>query len=673
MTALWLDTAPPGRPYPEADAPADADVIVIGAGITGITTALRLQEAGARTILLEAGRIACGVSGQTTAKVTTQHGLVYADLADAHGAEAARRYAVANERALDWIAARVEGRGIDCGWRRRDAYAYVSEPEARERLEAEAQAACAAGLRATVIDDPPLPYAVAGALRFDDQAELDPRRYLLALADQLVAAGGTIHEHSRAVEVSEDDRLTVKTPGARLTAGHVVVATHVPFPDRSLAFARITPMRSYLIACRIAGAPPAGMHISADGPTRSLRGVPVEDGELLLVGGEGHRTGDDAATPERFDRLEAFARAHWDVQAVTHRWSSQDAMPLDGLPLVGRATPRSERLLLATGFAKWGMTNGTAAAELLADLVQGRANASAASLQPVPVSPRALPAAVREGAGNAWRLVADPRRGADRGVDDLAPGDGAIVERRWRARRGPPAGGRQPRRGVAALHAPRLRGALERRRVELGLPMPRLALQPRGRGAPRTGGPPARVAVRADQRTRLAAGGQRVKREVVDQTTTTHDGAGSIVTKAQLADVSTALVQLYRRFYGRGPTRAKTICDGNVLTTVLADIFTTVEQTLVDRGRGELVTGVRTAFQAAMRHEFIATVEVHTGRTVESFTSGVDIGHGVATETFILVPLPDEPSDEVVVRRADPALRAQLREADGARSDGNGK
>ena len=165
----------------------------------------------------------------------------------------------------------------------------------------------------------------------------------------------------------------------------------------------------------------------------------------------------------------------------------------------------------------------------------------------------------------------------------------------------------------------------------------------------------------------------RVKREVVDQTTYTHDGAGSIVTKAQLADVSTALVQLYRRFYGRGPTRAKTICDGNVLTTVLADIFTTVEQTLVDRGRGELVTGVRSAFQAAMRHEFIATVEVHTGRTVESFTSGVDIGHGVATETFILVPLPDEPSDEVVVRRADPALRAQLREADGARSNGNGK
>jgi len=150
-----------------------------------------------------------------------------------------------------------------------------------------------------------------------------------------------------------------------------------------------------------------------------------------------------------------------------------------------------------------------------------------------------------------------------------------------------------------------------------------------------------------------------------------HDVAEPTVTKAQLADVSTALVQLYRRFYGRGPTRAKTIFDGNVITTVLADIFTTVEQTLVDRGRPDLVTGVRVAFQEAMRHEFVATVEAQTGREVQSFTSGVDIEHGVATETFILVPLPEEPGDQVEVRQADPALRRAVRdEAEGIRSEG---
>ena len=425
MTALWTDTAPPGPPYPEIDAPASADVIVLGGGITGITTALRLQEAGASTILLEAGRLASGVSGQTTAKVTTQHGLKYAELERDHGPRAARHYAVANERALDWIAERVATHAIECGFRRQAAHVYVTGAEARAQLEAEASAACAAGIRATVVDDTPLPFPVAGALRFDDQAEFDPRAYLLALAGQLVAAGGTIHENTRAVQVDEDERLTVKTPGAHVTADHVVVATHVPFLDRSLAFARVSPMRSYLVACRIAGPAPAGMYISADGPTRSLRGAPTADGERLLVGGEGHRTGADAATPERFDRLEAFAREHWDVEAVTHRWSSHDATPLDGLPLVGRTTLRSHRVLMATGFAKWGMTGGTAAAEVLADLVQGRPSAAAELFDPFRVSLRALPSVARENAANGLRLLPRRSRGT---VADLAPGEGAIVD-----------------------------------------------------------------------------------------------------------------------------------------------------------------------------------------------------------------------------------------------------
>ena len=428
MTALWLDTAPAVPRYPEADAPAHADAIVIGGGITGLTTALRLQEAGLQTILLEAGLLACGVSGHTTAKVSTQHGLKYADLAGHHGEGVARRYATGNQQALEWIAARIDAHAIDCGWRRQPAYAYVTDAGARAQLDEEAGAARAAGLRATVEDGSPLPYPVAAALRFDDQGELDPRRYLLALADQLVAAGGTIHEGSRAVEVDDDDPLVVKTPGARLTADHVVLATHVPFLDRSLAFARVTPQRSYLIACRIDGDPPAGMHISADGPTRSLRAASVDDGERLLIGGEGHRTGTQHDTRESFAKLEAFARSHWKVRAVTHRWSSQDAMPVDGLPLVGRATPRSDRLFMATGFAKWGMTNGTAAAELLADLVQGRPNPLAEPFDPFRLSLRSLPAVLQEGAGNALRLLGDRRRGGGEALAGLAPGEGAIVE-----------------------------------------------------------------------------------------------------------------------------------------------------------------------------------------------------------------------------------------------------
>jgi len=252
-------------------------------------------------------------------------------------------------------------------------------------------------------------------VRFDDQAEFHPYKYLRGLVRQLPE----VYERTHAVQVGD----AVRTPGGAITAGHTIVATHMPFPDRSLAFARVHPERSYAITCRIAGAPPDGMFISADEPTRSVRAV----GELLLVGGEGHRPG--AATPERYARLEAFAREHWDVQSVEHRWSSQDLMPADGLPLVGRLTPWEPSVLMATGFAKWGISNGTAAAQVLADLVLGRENPYASLLDPRRLHLRAgARKLVTENAKVAAHFVGDRLR--DRGareLADLAPGEGGIV------------------------------------------------------------------------------------------------------------------------------------------------------------------------------------------------------------------------------------------------------
>jgi glycine/D-amino acid oxidase-like deaminating enzyme/nitrite reductase/ring-hydroxylating ferredoxin subunit len=427
--SIWIETAPASRAFGPLEEHAFADVAVLGGGIVGITAALRLQQAGARVVLLEAGPIATGVSGQSTAKVTSQHGLVYARLADRFGSDAARRYGSANERALGWIAERVESDGIDCDFRRRPAYAYVSGAAGLEQLQREAQAATLAGLPAALVQSTPLPFAVAGALRFDDQAEFHVRRYLLALAQALVTAGGAIHEHTRAVEVDEDEQLVVKTPGGRVTADHVIVATHVPFLDRSLAFARLAQERSYVLACRIAGSPPEGMFISVDAPTRSTRAAVADGGtELLLVGGEGHRTGTGEDAEERYRRLEEFARRHWDVESIEYRWSSQDALPVDDLPLVGRAGPRSRRLLIATGFGKWGMTGGTAAAELLADLVQGCDNPLEQLLDPIRLTPRSAGAIIEENARNALRFIRDALPARSRlTAGDLEPGEGAIV------------------------------------------------------------------------------------------------------------------------------------------------------------------------------------------------------------------------------------------------------
>ena len=172
--------------------------------------------------------------------------------------------------------------------------------------EREAQAAIDAGLPASLVDETPLPYPVAAAVRFDDQAEFHVHKYLLALAAQLEGDGCQVFERSRAVEVDTYEGLTVKTPGGRVKARHVVLATHYPFLDRTLAFARVHPQRSYALACRVAGEPPEGMFISGDSPTRSVRAVPVAGEELLIVGGEGHRPGTGGDTEERYDDARAL-------------------------------------------------------------------------------------------------------------------------------------------------------------------------------------------------------------------------------------------------------------------------------------------------------------------------------------------------------------------------------
>ncbi len=419
--SLWLETAPPAPEFPRLDGDVTADVAVIGGGIVGVTTALLLHEAGVRVVLIEAGRIGHGVTGHTTAKVSSQHGLMYAQLRSKHGEEAARVYGAVNEQALAWIAERVQRDDIDCDFRRRSSYVYSSK---RSDIEDEADAAVEAGLPAALVSDVPLPYPVEAAVRFDRQAEFHAHKYLLALARQLPE----VYEHTHAVQVGD----AVRTPGGRVLAEHTIVATHFPFPDRSFAFARVHPQRSYAIACRIAGAPPEGMFISGDAPTRSVRAVPVEGEELLLVGGEGHKTGTGGDTEQRYARLEAFAREHWDVRSVEYRWSAQDNTTVDGLPYVGRLTPFESRVFMATGFAKWGMTNGTAAARVLVDLVHGRETEATRLFDPSRLNLRASATKLlTENAQVGARFIGDrlTKRGS-RSLEDLAPGEGDIVQHR---------------------------------------------------------------------------------------------------------------------------------------------------------------------------------------------------------------------------------------------------
>ncbi|HEX8689552.1 MAG TPA: FAD-dependent oxidoreductase, partial [Solirubrobacterales bacterium] len=309
------------------------------------------------------------------------------------------------------------------------AYLYLTEGSGRAKLEKEAEAAIAAGLPAALVETTPLPYPVEAAVRFDNQAEFHVRKYLLALVDRIERSGCRIFDGSRALDVSEGAPCSVRTADGEIGADRVVIATHYPFLDRSLAFARVHPMRSYAIVCDIAGDPPPGMYVNGDSPTRSLRAVPLDGRELLLVGGEEHQTGEGGDTEERYRALERFARRHWEVRSIEYRWSSQDNVTIDGVPYIGKLTPRSERIYMATGFAKWGMSAGTAAGILLSDLLLGRDNPWASLYNPNRFKPLAGgPKLIEENARVGFHFFGDRlRKRGRRQIEDLAPGEGDIV------------------------------------------------------------------------------------------------------------------------------------------------------------------------------------------------------------------------------------------------------
>jgi glycine/D-amino acid oxidase-like deaminating enzyme/nitrite reductase/ring-hydroxylating ferredoxin subunit len=372
--SLWIGTTP-GTGYGPLREPRSVDVAVIGAGIAGLTTALLLVREGARVAVVEARRLAMGTTGYTTAKVTSLHGLTYQKLLSSLGEEPARQYAEANQAALERVAGLVDELGIDCDFRRMAAFTYAEQEKGVSKIEQEVEAARKLGLPAAYVEETPLPFPVRAAVRFDGQALFHPRKYCLALAAALAGQECPIFEQTRALDVTEDPGgCRVETDRGAIAADHVVVATHLPFVNRGLFFAKTHPERSYALATRIRGAPPEGMFLSDD-PTRSIRPHPLGDETFLIIGGEGHKVGQDQDTRQRYAALEAWAKERFDVASVDYRWSAQDYMPVDTVPYIGKMTPGSERLWVATGFRKWGMTNGTAAGMLLSELIQGRSPA----------------------------------------------------------------------------------------------------------------------------------------------------------------------------------------------------------------------------------------------------------------------------------------------------------
>ena len=422
---VWLDDAPPDA-YPRLRGDHEADVAVIGAGLTGLTLALLLQREGRSVALLERGPVARAATAHTSGHLTAVPDISFSKLIAHFGESGAHAAVTAATTAIDTLESLCRATGADAGFLRVPGFRWSTRGRDRDDLEHEAQLAARLGLRASLVDQTPLPFPVAAAIRFEEQALFHPLRYAAALARAFTAAGGALYAETPVDQVEIDEPCRVHAGGHVVRARSVVHATQTPVGRMVGVQARLTPVTSYVLVARLASQAPAGLYWDTDEPYHYLR--PLHAGsDRMVAGGSDHKTG-QAGSEDAFARLEAWVDEHFGVTVVERRWSFGLYEPADGLPYVG--THGSGPEWVAAGFAGTGLSFGTAAALLIRDQILGNQNPLAELLAASRIKPLASAAeVVKENAGNAWRLVRDRLAHADPGdLAHVAPGEGRLVE-----------------------------------------------------------------------------------------------------------------------------------------------------------------------------------------------------------------------------------------------------
>ena len=433
-TPYWMVSAETPE-YPLLEEDISVDVAVVGAGIAGLSVASELARTGRSVALLEAERIAAGVTGATTAKVSVLHGLRYHRLVDKLGRETAESYASSQTLAMEHVAETVARLDIDCELERQPAFAWGETEDEAEVLRAEADAARRAGLPATFTLDTGLPFPVTGAVRVEDQLVFHPRKYLRAIAEDFTANGGLIFEKTRVTDLKEGEPHRLTTAAGRAVRAHdVVVATHYPIFDRSMMFSRLTPKREFVAAGVVSDADdPRAMYISASSDTRSLRGAPYDGKRLLIATGAPFTPGDPKA-PGHLSRLTEWLTDRLPVEEVAFTWATQDNFTGDQVPFIGPLHPGAKRAWVATGFGSWGMTSGVLSGLVLKDAIEGRPQQWARiydtrRTHPALEAKTFVTSGARSVAGLAGNVGARLKAKLDRARshEDLAPGQAGIV------------------------------------------------------------------------------------------------------------------------------------------------------------------------------------------------------------------------------------------------------
>lgn len=422
---MWEEAARPGFPQP-VPAPGKVDVLVVGGGLTGLSTALLLARAGVTVAVLEARQLGSGTTGASTAKVSLLHGTKLSRIRSRHPLRIARAYVEANREAQAWLREFCEVHGVPFDVRPAATYAAAESEVSTVRDEHDALQTV--GLPVRWSDSLDVPFDTHGAVVLDDQVQLDPMDVVHRLAEQVLAHGGTLHEGHRVRSVTRGDQVEARlADGSTVTADRVVIATGAPTLTGWLTGAKVSAARSYVLALGNARSVP-GMLLSAGKPVRSLRTATAADGsEVLLVGGSGHPVGRVRSEAGHLGDLRSWAAEHFPGAVETHAWSAQDYGTPDELPVFGPLPGTSGRIHFASGYDKWGMTNAVAAARAISAYLLGRPPSWAETLWERPASARSLLSLARLGLGSgvnqAKALVAAELRALPQ---DVPEGTGVV-------------------------------------------------------------------------------------------------------------------------------------------------------------------------------------------------------------------------------------------------------
>ncbi len=352
--SVWTETTPLNE-FKKLDKDIKTDVLIIGGGLCGILCAYFLKQTGIDCVLVEGSKIASGTTKNTTAKITSQHSLIYADLIHRLGREQAQMYMTANQNAIDEY--EYLSKAFDCDFETKPAYTYSMID--RRKIEREVVAVHSLGGEADFVSELEIPLKTKGAICFKSQAQFNPLKF--------------INELSKGLNIYENTFIRDITPtcavadNGKITAKKIIVTTHFPFINKHGGyFLKLYQHRSYVSAYKNAQRLD-GMYVDED-----MKGLSFKSyGNLLFIGGGSHRTGKQGTA---WDELHKFAEKHYDRASLEYEWAAQDTMSLDSIPYIGQYSKHTPNLYVATGFNKWGMTSSMVAAQILCDMVQDRRN-----------------------------------------------------------------------------------------------------------------------------------------------------------------------------------------------------------------------------------------------------------------------------------------------------------